>query len=293
MTSGQFAIFRQFDAAAFTTVLCDADGNLFPSEEPAFAASVDVTNSFLVRYGIAAHYTADELMVQTTGKNFRTTAVDLAVAGGVPLEDTLAQGRPAALVATRKDLDSGRALTAEQLDSWVQRERDCVTGHLAAVLSPDSRVQAALRALSTRYELAAVSSSATKRLEACFTAAGLDALIGPEVRFSAEDSLPTPTSKPDPAVYMFSGEVLGLEPAHGVAIEDSVPGVSSAVAAGFVTIGNLTFVSAEERRIRTIQLVDAGASAVATSWQAISGHLLGSCASPAASRTPMAAAEPA
>ncbi len=293
MTRSALVVFRRFDSTSFTTVLCDADGNLFPSEEPAFAASVDVTNNFLDRYGIAARYTADELMVQTTGKNFRTTAVDLAVKGGVPLEQALAQNHPAAVVATRKDLDSGRALTAEQLDCWVQRERDCVTAHLAAVLGPDARVQAALRALNTRYGLAAVSSSATKRLDACFTATGLDSLIPAEVRFSAEDSLPVPTSKPNPAVYLFSGQVLGVEPAHGVAVEDSVPGVASAVAAGFVTIGNLMFVSAEERRIRTSQLVEAGASAVADSWQAISDYLLSSCASSATSRSRLAASEPA
>jgi hypothetical protein len=30
-----------------TALLCDADGNLFPSEEPAFVASAEVTNRFL------------------------------------------------------------------------------------------------------------------------------------------------------------------------------------------------------------------------------------------------------
>ena len=47
MNRARFVVFRRFDAAAFTTVLCDADGNLFPSEEPAFTASVEVTNEFL------------------------------------------------------------------------------------------------------------------------------------------------------------------------------------------------------------------------------------------------------
>ena len=35
-----------------THLLCDADGNLFPSEEPAFDASVEVTNAFLASLGI-------------------------------------------------------------------------------------------------------------------------------------------------------------------------------------------------------------------------------------------------
>jgi aryl-alcohol dehydrogenase-like predicted oxidoreductase len=33
-------------------VLCDADGNLFPSEEPAFDTSVEVTLPVAQRYGI-------------------------------------------------------------------------------------------------------------------------------------------------------------------------------------------------------------------------------------------------
>jgi beta-phosphoglucomutase-like phosphatase (HAD superfamily) len=291
MNRARFVVFRRFDAAAFTTVLCDADGNLFPSEEPAFTASVEVTNSFLTRYGITTRYTADELLAQTTGKNFRTTAVDLAVQSGVPIEESLARGRPAAVTATYQDLVAGRALTADDLDLWVRRERDCVTAHLAAVLRPDARVQEALRALDSRYSLAAVSSSATRRLDACFAATGLDSMIPADVRFSAEDSLPVPTSKPDPAVYLLAGQVLGVAPAQGVAIEDSVPGVSSAVAAGFTAIGNLMFVPTEERRRRTSQLVEAGASAVANSWQAISEHLLVSCGSAAQRR--MATSEPA
>jgi hypothetical protein len=42
MTDGKIVVLRRFDAGAVTTVLCDADGNLFPSEEPAFDASVEV-----------------------------------------------------------------------------------------------------------------------------------------------------------------------------------------------------------------------------------------------------------
>ncbi len=291
MSRAPFVVFRRFDAAAFTAVLCDADGNLFPSEEPAFTASVEVTNSFLARYGITTRYTADELLAQTTGKNFRTTAVDLAVQSGVPIEESLAMGRPAAVIATHRDLAAGQALTADGLDLWVRRERDCVTAHLGAVLRPDARVQKAMRALEPRYGLAAVSSSATKRLDACFAATGLDPWIPGARRFSAEDSLPVPTSKPDPAVYLLAGQVLGVAPAQGVAIEDSVPGVKSAVAAGFTTFGNLMFVPRAERRRRTIQLVEAGASAVANSWQAISEHLLISCGS--ARQRRMATSEPA
>jgi HAD superfamily hydrolase (TIGR01509 family) len=44
-------------------------------------------------------------------------------------------------------------------------------------------------------------------------------------------------SKPHPAAYLRATELLGVNPADCVAIEDSPPGVASAVAAGAATIG--------------------------------------------------------
>ena len=131
-----------------------------------------------------------------------------------------------------------------------------------------------MRSLAARYALAAVSSSATGRLRACFVATGLDSLISGAVTFSAEDSLPVPTSKPDPAVYLHSGQVLGVAPEQGLAIEDSVAGVTSAVAAGYATIGNLMFVLPDERDCRREELIDAGAVAITDSWRAIADVLL-------------------
>jgi beta-phosphoglucomutase-like phosphatase (HAD superfamily) len=267
-------IVRPFDPALITTLLCDADDNLFPSERPAFAASVEVANRFLARFGVTAPLSAEELRKQAVGKNFRSTAVDLAVLCEVPVDQTLADGRPAAIVASDSDAASGRALCADELEQWVLQEREQVTAHLATILKPDPEVLAPLQALASRYALAAVSSSATKRLDACFAATGLDPLIPAAVRFSAEDSLPVPTSKPDPAVYLHAGQVLDVDADQGLAVEDSVAGVTSAVAAGYVTVGNLMFVSAEERCARSAELIDAGAVAITDSWGALADVLM-------------------
>ena len=220
-------------------LLCDADGNLFPSEEPAFVASADVTNRFLAEIGSPQRFTAEELRLATTGKNFRTTALSLAADAGVPAPD---------------------------LEPWVAEEKRAVTAHLAAVLQPDAEVLAALTTISEHLTLAAVSSSALSRLAGCFTATGLDELIPPAARYSAEDSLPTPTSKPDPAVYLHACAQLGIEPAQGLAVEDSMVGALSAVRAGCPTVGNLRFVAPAERAEREAQLREAGVLAVVTSW---------------------------
>jgi HAD superfamily hydrolase (TIGR01509 family) len=265
---------REFDPAPITTLLLDADDNLFPSERPAFDASAEVTNRFLARFGVSAPLTAEELRKQAVGKNFRSTAIDLAVRCGVPMEQTLADGRPAAVVASDADVTDGRALCTDELEQWVREERERVTDHLAATLKPDPEVLAPLQALASRYTLVAVSSSATKRLGGCFTATGLDPLIGVDLRFSAEDSLPVPTSKPDPAVYLHAGQVMQIEGHQGLAVEDSVPGVKSAVAAGYLTVGNVMFLQDDERACRTSELIDAGAAAVTDSWRALADTLM-------------------
>ena len=225
--------------AGLHALLCDADGNLFPSEEPAFVASAEVTNRFLAAHGIDRRYTAEELRLATTGKNFRTTATDLAAAAGAPVHD---------------------------LDEWVAEEKRAVSEHLGRELTPDAEVVGTLTELGRDLTLAAVSSSALTRLDACFLATDLAGLLPAERRFSAEDSLPTPTSKPDPAVYRYACEQLGISPEQGLAVEDSLPGALSAVRAGCPTIGNLRFVQPAERAEREALLREAGVLAVVSSW---------------------------
>jgi beta-phosphoglucomutase-like phosphatase (HAD superfamily) len=230
-------------------LLCDADGNLFPSEEPAFVASTEVTNRFLASLGVAERWEPDALRLRATGRNFRATALDLAAEHGVTVGE-------------------------EALDGWVAEERRAVTAHLGAVLRPDPEVAGPVGRLGERFALAVVSSSALARLDACFEATGLAALFPADVRYSAEDSLPVPTSKPDPAIYALAGERLGVAGDAGLAVEDAVPGVLSAVAAGFPSVGNLQFVTdPAEREARRAALLDAGAELVVESWAELGRHL--------------------
>jgi beta-phosphoglucomutase-like phosphatase (HAD superfamily) len=230
-----------------TTLLCDADDTLFPSEAPAFEASVDVLNRWLAAAGIDRPVTAEEQRARAVGKNFRATVTDLAAEHGVGIED---------------------------LSSWVAEEAAVVTEHLRTTLTPDAEVVRALTGLAEHLTLAAVSSSALSRLEGCFSATGLSGLIPAERRFSAEDSLATPVSKPDPAVYLEACARLGIVPAEGLAVEDSIAGATSAVRAGCPTIGMVTFVPAADRPRRRAQLEDVGALAVVDSWQQLADLLL-------------------
>jgi HAD superfamily hydrolase (TIGR01509 family) len=234
----------EVDLAAVRTLLCDADGNLFPSEEPAYAASVGVVNRLMEAIGSPQRFEAEALRRSSTGKNFRTLARELTSAYGTSLDE-------------------------KALDRWVAEEKRAVSDHLRQVLKPDVEVVDVLSGLSERYMLAAVSSSALSRLDTCFGVTRLARLIPPERRFSAEDSLPRPTSKPDPAVYRLACERLGIRPGEALAIEDSATGVLSAVGAGVPAVGNVRFVADDEREQRLKELSASGALAVVASWQGL------------------------
>jgi beta-phosphoglucomutase-like phosphatase (HAD superfamily) len=196
--TGEVAVFEPLDVDAVEVLLCDADGNLFGSEEPAFEASTGITNRLLAELRIDRSFTPESLRHRAMGKSFRITAWELAAEAGVDIEP-------------------------EELERWVVAEREAVSAHLGSVLRPDPAVGVPLRGLARRFRLAVVTSSALPRLAACLTATALDDLLPPEVRYSAEDSLPVPTSKPDPAIYAHAGERLGVSGHAGLAVEDAIP----------------------------------------------------------------------
>jgi beta-phosphoglucomutase-like phosphatase (HAD superfamily) len=88
-------------------------------------------------------------------------------------------------------------------------------------------------------------------------------------RFSAESSLAQPTSKPDPAIYVHALDQLGVGPHQAIAIEDSVVGARSALAAGITTIGQVAFTPPVERRTRRAELAGLGVAHITRTWTAV------------------------
>src|SRR4051794_32412466 len=117
---------------AACVVLCDADGCLFPSEEPAFEASARTTNAMLAALGANIRFTAEELRLASTGRNFRASAPALAER-------------------------YARSLAPEELERWVGAELDEVSAYLAQELSPHREVIESLSLLSRAHVLAAVT----------------------------------------------------------------------------------------------------------------------------------------
>jgi HAD superfamily hydrolase (TIGR01509 family) len=240
-------------------LLFDADGTLFPSEEPAFEASVGVTNTMLRSLGFETSYTAEELRERCTGRTFRTAAAELA-----------RQHANADELAPQGPREQHRdVLDQVSLQRWVDEECRVVTEHLGAVLMPDPDVRNVLARLRERYEIAVVTSSARPRLDACLAVTGLSQLFPPHRRFSAESSLVRPTSKPDPAIYFHALDQLDVGPHQAIAIEDSAIGARAALAAGITTIGQLAYTPHVERGTRRAELARLGVAHITTTWTAI------------------------
>jgi HAD superfamily hydrolase (TIGR01509 family) len=238
------------DLTGVTTLLCDADGTLFPSEDPAYDASAIVTQDFAAHYGLEGTFTAEELRRVGAGRNFRATARDLLTSAGGEVDAT-------------------------ELGRWVHREKEDVTAHLQKTLATDDEVMSALADLEQRFELAIVTSSAERRVAVCCAVTGVDRFFAADALYSAEDSLPTPVSKPDPAIYLHALRSLRIPASSAVAIEDSANGTKSAVAAGIRTVGLVRFVDRSEQDRRATELLDAGAEAVFRSWPELVEALAG------------------
>ena len=103
---------------------------------------------------------------------------------------------------------------------------------LDAELEPFPDAVAAARELRRRgVAVSVASSSARERLERTLRRAGLDALFGVTV---AGDEVER--GKPAPDMFLAAAERMGLAPSACVAVEDSVPGVQAALAAGMTVV---------------------------------------------------------
>jgi len=101
----------------------------------------------------------------------------------------------------------------------------------------------AVQRLGQRWPLGLATSSPRRLIDAVLEAAGLTSSF--RVSVSTEE---VTAGKPSPAVYLEAARRLGVDPRHGVAIEDSSNGLRAAAAAGLrvVAVPNVAFPPAED-----------------------------------------------
>ncbi len=136
----------------------------------------------------------------------------------------------------------------------------------AAELQPTPGVMGYLGRVATRRCVA--SSSDPERIRFSLEKTGLAGFFGDSI-FSTQD---VARGKPAPDVYLRAAERMGARPADVVVIEDSVPGVQGAKAAGAHAIGYLGGAHVEpDHRVR---LLEAGADFAVHDWDAVENAVI-------------------
>jgi beta-phosphoglucomutase-like phosphatase (HAD superfamily) len=198
----------------------------------------------LEKEGKDKRYTGPDLLSSFVGQNFRGMVMSLQTEHGFTLE-------------------------GKELNSYVTQEEDRVIATLKRKAEPCVGANEELEKLyeSGKYGMAVVSSSALRRVKASIEKVGQDKYFPADHIFSAATSLPEPTSKPNPAIYLHALKVLGKKPGECVAIEDSKSGTLSAVRAGINVMGYVgSYDDKDEQKDMSKLLKDTGAMVVMTEW---------------------------
>ena len=169
----------------------------------------------------------------------------------------------------------GCSIDAKHLQRWADREVDRVCEEFSRSLEPTVGSINLLQRLAARnIERAVVSSSALRRLRVCLEATSQCDYVDPVRVFSAIDSLQTPQSKPDPAVFSHALAACNVAPEQVFVIEDSGSGVLSARGAGIErVIGYTGALTPEKRAQRGEVLSKAGAVIVIDSLDMVTKAL--------------------
>jgi HAD superfamily hydrolase (TIGR01509 family) len=219
-------------------VLFDHDGTVVDSETIALKSAWNLTAEVLEEFPGARLYSLPEFVQSFAGKPYRE-------------------------ILTQLYQDSSTVLSEADIVRFVAEEENRAIACLSQEARPTQGTPEVLSDLRDHgIEFALVSNSSFRRLNACLTAAGLTADFPSDRIFSAHDSLPVPNPKPSPDIYLHAIQRLGADVNNSVAVEDSLSGVRSAVAAGIPKIIGYvggTHINEDERQSRIAMLRVAGA----------------------------------
>lgn len=228
-------------------VLLDCDNTLCKSERLAFEACADLTNQLMEQKGIEERYSVDSLLHDFVGFNFRGMLKGLQKKHNFTLSD-------------------------EEMEDYVSRELGAVTAKLKAKCTECPGVTRELNKIKEAgYPMSVVSTSAKPRVVASLEKCNLDHFFPNEHVYSAATSLNPPSSKPDPAIYIYACEQLGVKPSECITVEDSKSGATAAMRAGIPLIAYVGIYGEEEGKEKMEQMAqlltkECNAAAVMYDW---------------------------
>jgi HAD superfamily hydrolase (TIGR01509 family) len=176
----------------------------------------------LEKKGKEKRYTTEQLLDDFVGHNFRGM-----------------------LNALQKKEDF--TLSDAELNEYVEMELGRVTKKLSQKAVECPGVTEQLEKLKEQgYPMSVVSTSAKSRVVASLEKCNLDRFFPKEHVYSAATSLTPPSSKPDPAIYNFACEQLGVKNGEAITVEDSKSGATAAMRANIPCIGYVGIYGIEE-----------------------------------------------
>lgn len=167
-------------------------------------------------------------------------------------------------------------LQGDELKSAIKAQEDEVVAKIKTKSQACVGVADLLSRLkeSGKYELAVASSSGLRRIYACLETAGLNKFFDDDKIFSAVDSLPTPTSKPNPAVYLHAMEKLGAGVEECLTVEDSMSGLRAALGAKLKCLGYVGSTHTDGQKDEMARhLLASGAVDILWDWADYEKHL--------------------
>ena len=144
----------------------------------------------------------------------------------------------------------------DDVDKFVGMELERVTKKLSekAVECPGVTEQLNW-AKNQGYKMSVVSTSAKPRVVASIKKCNIDHFFPDEHVYSAATSLPDgPSSKPDPKIYVYACEQLGVKNWQAVTVEDSKSGATAAMRAGIPCIGYVGIYGIEDGKEKMEQM---------------------------------------
>lgn len=151
----------------------------------------------------------------------------------------------------------GFTMSPEELEEYVQSELGEVVAKLMAKAEACPDVPEELEKIKQMgYPMAVVSTSAKPRVVASLEKTNLMKYFRHEHVYSAATSLVPPSSKPDPKIYNFACEQLGVKNEECVTVEDSKSGATAAMRANIPCIGYVGIYGIEDGEEKMKQMAE-------------------------------------
>lgn len=179
-------------------------------------------------------FDCDGVLVDTEVVSSRTLA-EMLTERGVPTDEGALRIRMRGTSLDWIKAESAAQLGGAMPDGWMEEfiERRLVIYRQGVPQMPGAAD--AVRAVQAAgIPLAVASQGARAKMAVTLPASGMDAVLGDAPIFSGDDVV---RGKPHPDLYLHAAATMGVEPHLAAVVEDSVPGVTSAVAAGMRVLG--------------------------------------------------------